>query len=170
MISIFSYNILYIIMFVFNVHFNMLHKHRLDINKKPVDIIALSPPPLQIYYSVNKYSKEYDIPRSYMFRMLHEETRYNNPLSVKYNHAQTSNMNAEGPAQLLLKTARWISNDDSITKSDIRHNVELNIELSAKFLKWIYDHKTHNWGYVFNYYNTGYLSGINKYAKNITRI
>jgi len=101
--------------------------------------------------------------------MLQEETNYRNPLNIRYIHAQTSNKDAEGPAQLLLKTARWISNNNNISRKDIRNNIELNIKLSVKFIQWIYNHKTQNWGKVFTYYNTGYYNrSINKYARNIT--
>lgn len=161
----------YIIISVITLLFG-IKKHTSDhlkINNKPVNIINLSPPSLKVYHSVNKYSKKYSIPRMYSFRMLKQETNYNGPFDFRYNPAQTSSANCEGPGQLNIRTARWILKNNSLTRTQIRHNIELNVHGSIKFAHWIYNNLTKNWTNVWYYYNTGKLNGINKYSLAISK-
>lgn len=132
---------------------------------RAVDLIKISPPNLQVYHSVNKYAPQYDIPLKYAFRTAYEETTYMGPNHTTYNPAQTSFAYAEGPFQFLLSTARYIAKDKSLTREEIRHNVELNTELSMKYQRYL-KNKLKRWDLVYGYYNTGYPQ-VNSYAKNI---
>lgn len=158
-------SILVIMFFVFSGSKNVNNAYN-KINLQQINLIAISPPSLKIYHSVNKYSEQYSVPRHYVYRMLVEETRYMNPINNKYSPYQTSNKDAEGPAQVLLKTARWINNDYTISSYDIRYDVELNIRSSIKFIDWIRSTYDVDWIYVFGFYNTGYIK-TNKYSYTI---
>jgi len=133
--------------------------------KKNVDIIKISPPNLKVYHSVNKYAPEFDIPFKYAFGTVREETGYKNPLDYTYNHAQTSSANAEGSWQFLLSTARDVADDPTLTREEIRYNVELGTFLSMKYQREL-KNRYKSWAHVYGYYNTGYPK-INQYALDI---
>lgn len=149
------------------MYFNILTKETLplNINSKTVDIITLSPPHLQVYHSINKYASEFEVPYKYAYKMLIEETGYRNPLDISWKYYQVSSANAYGPAQVLLKTARWINDDKTITRHELLHNVEFNVYTSMKLINWIYTQRS-NWSLTFGWYNTGQWK-VNDYAKNI---
>lgn len=151
---------------IFNVAIPHLNEREiLNINVDRVNIIKMSPPNLQVYHSINKWAPKFEVPYEYAYRMLIEETAYNNPLDITWKHYQVSYANAYGPAQVLLKTARWINNDNSISKSDLLHNVEFNVYTSMKLINWIYTQRK-DWYLTFGWYNTGQWK-VNQYSRNI---
>jgi soluble lytic murein transglycosylase-like protein len=136
-------------------------KYDLIIHKK---IAKTDPPCLQMYFYIQKYANEYKIPLDYAFGLAYKETGYRGIFHWNYNHRKTSCVNAEGPMQIMLPTATWIAGEQ-ISRSDLRNNIELNVRLSMKFLRYLHD-KYNNWKLVFGAYNTG-KPCINEYAKDI---
>jgi len=132
------------------------------VKRKQININT--PPCLQIYYSVKKYCEIYNIPEDYMFSLLYQESRYQGPMHWNYKVNHVSEMNALGPAQILLSTARGI-NKDTVSAKRLQNDIDYNIKTSCKFLRRLKD-KYNDWKIVFGYYNTGQLL-INQYALNI---
>lgn len=130
-----------------------------------INIVNISPNSLKIYYLIKKYSKEYNIPEKYLYNVIELETGYTGPFHYEYLHSQTSYMGAEGPFQLMLPTAKFISNNNNLTKYDIRYNIELNVELAIKYIDYLRN-RYNNWAIVFAIYNTG-RPIINNYAKKV---
>lgn len=139
----------------------------IDLNRQQsVDLIQMSPPNLKIYHAVNKYAPKFDIPFKYAFGIVREETSYRNPLDYTYNHSQTSPTGAEGPFQFLVSTARYVAGDNTLSRKEIRNNIELNTKLSMEYSRNLYN-RYHDWNVVFGYYNTGYPV-VNSYARRVT--
>ena len=160
-----------IVIFLFLYFYKNIFKNDadkiIDINRiQSVDLIQMSPPNLKVYHCVNKYAPEFDIPFKYAFGIVREETSYNNPLDYTYNHSQTSPTGAEGPFQFIPSTARYVSGDQSLTRKEIRNNIDLNTKLAMEYARSLYD-RYHSWNVAFGYYNTGYPI-INSYARRIT--
>jgi hypothetical protein len=122
------------------------------------------PPCLQVYSSVKKYCRVYQIPEEYMFSLLYQESRYQGPFHWEYKTNHISQMNAFGPAQILLSTARGI-NKDTVSVDKLKNNINYNIETACKFIRRLKD-KYKDWKTVFGYYNTGQPI-VNQYALNI---
>lgn len=120
---------------------------------------------LQMYYGIEKYSKKYNIPKQYAYGIAYKETGYRSPFQWGYNPNQISPTGALGPMQVLLSTAKWVWNDNSISKDKMLNNIEFNIETSMKYLNMLYK-QYGDWKIVFGYYNTGYPI-INSYALNV---
>ncbi|NCX06443.1 MAG: lytic transglycosylase domain-containing protein, partial [Actinobacteria bacterium] len=77
-------------------------------------INSQSPPCLQMYYYIEKYSEQYRIPRDYAFGVAWKETRYEGPFHWKYNPGQESCAGAVGPMQIMPATARMMWKDKVI--------------------------------------------------------
>jgi hypothetical protein len=121
-----------------------------------------SPYSLQVYTSIEKYSKEYKIPKHIAYNIAFLETRYQGPFDWDYHGKLTSFAGAKGPMQIMPKTANYISGKN-ITQKELLHNIDLNVQISMKFLHKL--RKQYNdWGLICGYYNTGYPK-INEYAK-----
>ena len=126
--------------------------------------IVNSSPSIQMYFFIKKYADKYDIPEAYAFSLAYQETRYQGPLDLKYNHKQKSYAGALGPMQIMPATAKMI-HGKSISARKLSSDIRLNVEISMKLLRKLHDrHK--DWGLVFGAYNTG-RPCINQYAKNI---
>lgn len=128
-------------------------------------ITETSPPCLQMYYLIEKYAEEYDIPKSYAYGIAYCETRYHDPFQWKYNHKQTSCVGAVGPMQIMYTTAQYMWPDKKFTKEDLKSNIEFNVETSMKLLRHLHD-KYGDWKLVFGCYNTG-RPMVNQYALNV---
>jgi soluble lytic murein transglycosylase-like protein len=124
-----------------------------------------SPPCLQLYYYLEKYSVEYNVPRSYAYGIAHEETGYQGPFHWKYNHAQGSSAGALGPMQIMPATARWMWPDSTFTNKRLKNDIEFNVRTSMKLLRYLHD-KYGDWKTVFGCYNTG-KKLVNKYALRV---
>lgn len=126
--------------------------------------VGLINPPnsLEMYELIEKYSKEYDIPRHIIYNIAYLETRYQGPFHWNYRPHQTSFAGAVGPMQIMPSTANMIK-EKKISVKNLKNNIELNIEISAKLLHKLYK-KYGNWGIVCGCYNTG-RPLINDYAR-----
>lgn len=131
----------------------------------PKKISIYYPASLRMYYCIEKYSDKYDIPKQYAYGIAKQETGFRNPFQLTYNARQISPTGALGPMQILLSTAKWIWNDNSITKDRLLEDIEFNVETSMKYLSMLHK-KYGNWKTVFGYYNTGYPI-VNEYANNV---
>jgi soluble lytic murein transglycosylase-like protein len=121
-----------------------------------------SPYSLQVYTSVEKYSKKYKIPKHIAYNIAYLETRYQGPFDWDYHGKLTSYAGAKGPMQIMPKTANYIGGRN-ITQKELLNNIDLNVELSMKLLYKLrkqYD----RWDLICGYYNTGYPQ-VNEYAK-----
>ena len=129
---------------------------------KPID--SHSPPCLQMYYNIEKYSEKYGIPKNYAYGVAWKETRYQGPLHWGYNPSQESFAGAVGPMQIMPSTANlmWKKN---VERKKLRDDIKLNVETSMMLLRRLYD-KYKDWKIVFGAYNTG-KPLINQYALDV---
>lgn len=127
--------------------------HTGDINK---------PTSMVMYENLEKYSKEYDIPKYIIYNIAFLETRYEGPFDWTYDPARTSCVGAVGPMQIMPSTANSI-HKTSVPVSKLKTDVEFNIVTSVKLLRKLYN-KYGNWGLVCGCYNTG-KPIINGYAR-----
>jgi soluble lytic murein transglycosylase-like protein len=140
---------------------------RIQRNQQPMQEIVTKrikttdPPCLQMYFYIEKYAEEYNIPRSYAYGIAYCETRYNGPFHWNYKPSQTSSVGAVGPMQIMLPTANYI-NKNKTTKDELKNNIELNVKTSMKLLRHLKD-TYHDWKLVFGCYNTG-RPMVNDYA------
>ena len=124
-----------------------------------------SPPCLQMYYHIEKYSEQYGIPKNYAYGIAWKETRYEGPFQWKYDPERESSAGAVGPMQVMPSTARMMWDGKMIYKKDLKSNIKLNVETSMKLLRRLYD-KYRNWKLVFGAYNTG-RPMVNQYAIDV---
>jgi soluble lytic murein transglycosylase-like protein len=123
---------------------------------------STSPYSLQVYTSIEKYSKQYDIPKYIAYNIAYLETTYQGPFDWRYHGKLTSYVGAKGPMQIMPKTADWITGKN-ITQKELLHNIDLNVKISMKLLHKL--RKQYNdWGLICGYYNTGYPR-VNDYAR-----
>jgi len=156
-----------VVYFLFSALSKKDSQELMNINKiQSVDLIQMSPPNLKVYHSINKYAPMNDVPFNIGFGIVREETGYKNPLDYTYNHSQTSPTGAEGPCQFIMSTAKWVANDNSLTRKEVRNNVELNVKLSMEYSHSLYK-RYNSWNIALGYYNTGYPV-VNSYALRIT--
>lgn len=144
--------------------FCKLHSIRTSQYEKDEFICTSDVPAIQMYFYINKYAAEYNIPVEYAYAVAYQETKYKGPLDLKYNPGLTSTAGAVGPMQIMPSTAREIMGRN-ININELRTNVELNVQISMKLLRYLYD-RYHNWKLVFGAYNTG-RPVINQYALNV---
>jgi soluble lytic murein transglycosylase-like protein len=133
------------------------------INGEPID--SNSPASLQMYYFIEKYAEEYEIPKKYAYGIAWKETRYNGPFHWSYNPAQTSFAGAVGPMQIMPSTAAMMWRGEKISKDELKTNIELNVRTSMKLLRYL-KNKYRDWKVVFGAYNTGYPM-VNQYAIDV---
>lgn len=160
--SIISILILSILCLSFYIKQDSIENIETHVKRKQININT--PPCLQVYQSVKKYCKIYNIPEDYMWGLLYEESRYQGPMHWKYKVNHTSSANALGVSQILLSTARGI-NKDTVSAERLQNDIDYNIKTSCKFLRRLKD-KYKDWKVCFGYYNSGQLI-INQYALNI---
>ena len=121
-----------------------------------------SPYSLQVYTSIEKYSKKYKVPKYIAYNIAYLETTYQGPFDWTYHGKLTSYAGAKGPMQIMPKTANYVTGK-RISKSDLLHNIDLNVHISMRLLRNL--HKRYgDWGVACGYYNTGYPK-INDYAR-----
>jgi soluble lytic murein transglycosylase-like protein len=136
--------------------------------------IQLAPHSVQIYEYTQKYCKEYNVPETIAFGILKLETGYEGPSHFDYNINQTSSGNARGPYQLLVSTAKdmyevlGLGPRKDVTAKLLLSDVELNVKLGVRYLRWINDNVSSNWKITCGFYNTGYKV-VNQYAIIATR-
>lgn len=133
--------------------------------KMPEAELKISDPPcVQMYFYIEKYAEEFDIPKNYAYGIAHSETGYNGPFDWDYDHKQTSHVGALGPMQIMPNTAKWI-NGKAPSKSKLKTDIEYNVKTSMKLLRKLKD-QYGDWKIVFGCYNTG-RPLINNYALNV---
>ena len=120
-----------------------------------------NPIPLEMYENLEKYSNEYDIPKHVFYNIAYLETRYRGPFDCNYNPYLVSSAGALGPMQIMPSTADLICKENTSNKK-LKTDIELNISISAKLLRKLYD-KYGDWEIVCGCYNTG-KPIINEYA------
>ena len=121
-----------------------------------------SPTSLKMYELIEKYSKEYDIPRYIAYNVSYKETHYGGPFDWNYNPEQQSPVGAVGPMQVMVATATGI-NKRKISREVLRTDIRLNIETSMKLLRKLHN-KYGRWDLVCGCYNTG-RPMVNDYAR-----
>jgi soluble lytic murein transglycosylase-like protein len=125
-------------------------------------------PCMLMYNSIVKYSEEYDIPKEYAFALAYQETRYKGPIDTMYKFSVKSSAGALGPMQIMYSTAKhYIHKDETLTKSLLKSNIDLNVKLSMRILRDLKD-TYGTWGKAFGAYNTG-KPVINTYSRKILK-
>ena len=123
-------------------------------------------PSVQVYYSIKKYCKVYNVPEEYAFKVAYIESGWKGPLQWKYNpYDKISSANAYGAMQVLQSTAQDVWKDKSITKEQLLNDVDFNVHTSIKYMRQLHDSHG-SWGKVFSVYNTGYTT-LNDYAMSV---
>ena len=130
----------------------------------PGQIDETSPPCLQMYYNIEKYAKEYKIPRDYAFGIAHAETGYKGPFHWSYDHGQTSYAGAVGPMQIIPRYAHPYV-DGKFTEVELKTDITMNVKASMRMLRDLY-RRHGNWRLAFGAYNTG-KPCINGYAVKV---
>jgi hypothetical protein len=140
--------------------------------KKPMAMITTgvpisrnTPPCIRIYYFIEKYAKEYNIPLAYAYGVAYLETRYEGPFQWNYDPAKTSSVGAVGPMQIMPGTAKMMWPDTIINVQRLRTDIEFNVRTSMKLLRHLYN-QYGDWKTVFGCYNTG-RPLINEYANKV---
>lgn len=111
--------------------------------------------------SIEKYSDIYKVPKHIAYNVAFLETGYRGPFHWKYNHKQISSTGALGPMQIIPSTADYV-NGKRVDRKELLSNIDLNVELSMKYLSYLYDIYG-DWGIACGFYNTGYPI-VNSYA------
>ena len=120
-----------------------------------------SPDCLQMYYSIETYSKEFNIPKYIAYNIAYRESRYKGPFDWDYKPDVTSSVGAVGPMQIMPATASWIHGED-INSKKLKTDINFNVRTSMKILRNL--HNTYkDWKIVCGYYNTGNPI-VNEYA------
>lgn len=132
---------------------------------EPHPITSNSPPCVQVFYAIEKYSEQYRIPKNFAYGIAYEETRYKGPFQWDYVHAQTSSAGAVGPMQIMYTTAQFLFPKRKFSKEELRTDIDFNVECSMKLLRHLHD-RYGDWKLVFGAYNTG-RPLINQYAENV---
>lgn len=108
---------------------------------------------MKLYFCIEKYSKEYNIPSGYLYSIAYHETKYSGPNNFHYTPIHISSGNAYGPMQVVLSTAKMF--DKNITKEELLLDIDSNVKISAKLLRHLYN-KYGDWEIVIGAYGTGY--------------
>ncbi len=123
-----------------------------------------NPPCIVMYNCIEKYAKEYNIPKKYAYGIAYAETRYQGPKHKKYNHKKTSSSGALGPMQIILSTARYV-NHDKVSRERLKNDIEYNIKTAMKLLRRL-KNRYKDWELSIGAYNTGQPI-INEYAEKV---
>lgn len=138
------------------------------LNKKDQEVYFVSkihdPPNLQMFFSIEKYAKEFNIPKSFLYGIAYHETRYEGPYDLNYKHNLSSPVGALGPMQIMPATSRFI-NGETVSRERLKSDIDYNVKTSAKLLRYLKD-RYGDWKIVFGFYNTG-KPKINSYAMKV---
>lgn len=130
----------------------------------PGKIDKTAPPCLQMFYNIEKYAEEYDIPRNYAFGIANAETGYQGPFHWTYDQAKVSSAGAVGPMQIMPRYAHPYV-DGKFTVVELKTDIEMNVKASMRMLRKLYNmHK--DWKLAFGAYNTGQPC-VNGYAQQV---
>jgi hypothetical protein len=125
-------------------------------------------PCVEVFDLIQKYSKVYDVPIRFVLRCAKVESGYRGPDQSDYNPYLISSADALGAMQVLLSTARYIWNDNTITKDKLLYDNDFNIKTAVMYMRYLYD-RYNSWESVFSYYGQGFVgkSNYNSYVKKI---
>ncbi len=123
---------------------------------------STTPPCIQMYYSIEKYAEEYNIPKKYAYGIANAETGYKGAFHWEYNHELTSTAGAVGPMQVMLSTASFMWPNKKFSKDKLRTDIDFNVKTSMKLLRHLHN-QYKDWKLVFGAYNTG-RPLVNNYA------
>lgn len=137
---------------------------RLESEKMTEEEVVNSSPAIQMYFYIKKYAKEYEIPEAYAFALAYQETRYQGPLHLSYDHRAISPSGAVGPMQIIPKYAHRFAGR-KVTPQELKDNIQLNVKVSMGMLRKWYDIYK-DWGLAAGAYNTG-QPVINGYARAV---
>lgn len=121
-----------------------------------------TPVSIKMYELLEKYSKEFNIPKYVAYNVAFKETRYRGPFHFSYNPHQVSCVGALGPMQIMPSTYNHINNG-TFSKDEIMFDIEKNIKTSMKLLNKLYL-KYNDWNVVCGCYNTG-RPMVNEYGR-----
>lgn len=160
-----------VLSFVFVLMFTMWN-HEIEDTKESVKVPfaklnTSSPPCLQVYNSIQKYAKKYNVPLKYAYGIAYKETHYCGPFHWEYNQRLGSSAGALGAMQIMPSTAQmmWKGSEVKVTDKKILTDIDFNVETSMKLCRHLYD-KYGDWKTVFGCYNTG-RPMINDYAIDV---
>lgn len=137
--------------------------------------IKLAPKSIQVYFYTKRYCEEFNIPEEIAFAVAKLETGYKGPDRFTYNPKQTSSADALGPYQVLLSTGRdmyvilGLGSRQDLTAEMLLNDVELNVKIGIRYLRWLNDNISTNWIIACGFYNTGY-GIVNQYARDAVKI
>lgn len=142
-------------LFIFG-HYQLGERERMEPNEdSEVRRLAL-PPNLQMYEAIEKYSKEYGVPKRFGYGIAYKESRYRGLLDWGYNNSLESPAGALGAMQVMYATAKSMWPNKDFTKEQLKNDIDFNVRTSMKLLRLLYD-QYHDWTLVFGAYNTGKL-------------
>lgn len=108
---------------------------------------------LEMYESIEKFSDSFKVPRYIAYNVAYQETGYRGPLHLNYDHKKTSFAGAVGPMQIIPRYAHHFAGR-RVTEKELRENVQLNVYLSMKMLRYWYNiHR--DWTLACGAYNSG---------------
>lgn len=117
---------------------------------------------IRMYESIEKYSDSFKVPKYIAYNVAYQETGYRGPLHWDYNPKQISSANAVGAMQIIPKYAHYYAGR-RVSEQELLSNVELNVFISMKMLRYWYDIH-HNWMLACGAYNSG-RPITNEYAR-----
>lgn len=154
--------ILTVLVFLFFARVNRNQEPTVSMLKS--EVTTADPPSIQMYFYIEKYAEEFNIPRNFAYGIAYCETRYGGPFDWNYNPYRTSPVGALGPMQVMPNTAKFI-NGTRPTNETLKTDIAYNVRTSMKLLRYLKD-KYRDWKVVFGCYNTG-RPLINGYAHNV---
>jgi soluble lytic murein transglycosylase-like protein len=116
---------------------------------------------LQMYSYIEKYSKEYKVPRHVAYNVAYRETGYRGPFHWSYTTKHVSSMGAVGPMQIIPVYAPPFAGK-VVSSEELMNSVELNVRVSMKMLRHWYS-LSRDWNLSCGGYNSGKLI-VNEYA------
>jgi len=121
-----------------------------------------TPKCLVMFELIERYSKQYAVPKYIAYNIAYKETRYKGPFHWTYNPHQTSSAGAIGAMQIMPGTSKLI-NKKKVKKDTLMYDLDFNVKTSMKLLNKLYK-KYKSWSIVCGCYNTG-KPMVNGYAK-----
>ena len=146
--------------------YNLSSKSKIKVKKITTNIKFESDvSSIKLYLCIEKYSKEYGVPIDYLKSIAYQETKYGGPNDFNYYPEHISPGNALGPMQVQLASARLF--DNNIEKDDLLSDIDSNVRISAKILRYLYN-QYGDWQLAFGAYNTGHpvKNGYSKMVKD----
>ena len=110
------------------------------------------PPCIQMYYCIEQYAEEYEIPKQYAYAIAYYETGYQGPGHWKYNHALGKEGGAAGPMQIMPIADIAINKEHDFER--LNNDIEYNVITSMKIIRNLHD-RYRDWPTVFGFYSTG---------------